>query len=224
MLDSVWSEDCEKQLGFDLGVAASAAFYTVKLLAPESHTLATREFETRHVDCHYSDMLLPLKRQGIDNSACFFMLSEFLSQLNAIFALSENGMFDDVLRMKYGTVVLFAFDGSVLRFANRVMSEPSGYGFTADGALALSNLVPREIRKRVNAAKDLRNAFVHYDFSGLLGMQACKGKDANEVIAEATRKTVKMDPEDYLFWLDKSMEVTAKRIDDLISLSVSSKG
>ena len=65
-LDPVWSEECEKQLGFDLGVAASAAFYTVKLLTPELHTLTAKEFETCHVDCHYSDMLLPLKKQGID--------------------------------------------------------------------------------------------------------------------------------------------------------------
>ena len=120
-LDPVWSEECEKQLGFDLGVAASAAFYTVKLLTPELHTLTAKEFETCHVDCHYSDMFLPLKKQGIDNAACFFMLAEFLVQLNAVFALSENEMFDDVLRMKYGTAVLLALDGSISRFANCVM-------------------------------------------------------------------------------------------------------
>lgn len=163
-LDPVWSEECEKQLGFDLGVAASAAFYTVKLLTPELHTLTAKEFETCHVDCHYSDMFLPLKKQGIDNAACFFMLAEFLVQLNAVFALSENEMFDDVLRMKYGTAVLLALDGSISRFANCVMPKPSEYGFTADGALVLSTLVPKEVRKRVRASKDLRNAFVHYDF------------------------------------------------------------
>ena len=54
---------------------------------------------------------------------------------------------------------------------NCVMPKPSEYGFTGDGALVLSTLVPKEVRKRVRASKDLRNAFVHYDFSGLLGMQ-----------------------------------------------------
>ena len=43
------------------------------------------------------------------------MLAEFLVQLNAVFALSENEMFDDVLRMKYGTAVLLALDGSISR-------------------------------------------------------------------------------------------------------------
>ena len=176
------------------------------------------------MDCHYSDMLLPLKKQGIDNAACFFMLAEFLVQLNAVFALSENEMFDDVLRMKYGTAVLLALDGSISRFANCVMPKSSEYGFTADGALVLSTLVPKEVRKRVRASKDLRNAFVHYDFSGLLGMQACKGKSADELLIEATRKTVKMDPGDYLCWLDESMTMMAKRIDDLISLPVANKG
>lgn len=145
-------------------------------------------------------------------------------QLNAVFALSENEMFDDVLRMKYGTAVLLALDGSISRFANCVMPKPSEYGFTADGALVLSTLVPKEVRKRVRASKDLRNAFVHYDFSGLLGMQACKGKSADELLIEATRKTVKMDPGDYLCWLDESMTMMTKRIDDLISLPVANKG
>ena len=55
-------------------------------------------------------------------------------------------------------------------------------------------------------------------------MQACKGKSADELLIEATRKTVKMDPGDYLCWLDECMTMMAKRIDDLISLPVANKG
>ena len=73
-------------------------------------------------------------------------------------------------------------------------------------------------------ADDEESSTSHYDFSGLLGMQACKGKSADELLIEATRKTVKMDPGDYLCWLDESMTMMAKRIDDLISLPVANKG
>ena len=143
-----------------------------------------------------------LKERALITPHVSSCLRSFWCSLTLFFALSENEMFDDVLRMKYGTAVLLALDGSISRFANCVMPKPSEYGFTADGALVLSTLVPKEVRKRVRASKDLRNAFVHYDFSGLLGMQACKGKSADELLIEATRKTVKMDPGDYLCWLD----------------------
>lgn len=59
------------------------------------------------------------------------------------------------------------------------------------------HLLPRGVRKGIKSSIELRNAFIRYDFSNVLGSEVCKGRDVGDLLAGATFETVKSDSEEY---------------------------
>lgn len=212
------SREVTSGLGFDLGRAASVNFYTVDALGIEKASFSSRRFEASAVGAHYSDLLVPLAAKGISNQACLFMLSEMLCQLDALMALRSFDFLSDVLFVKFATAVLLSSSRSVRGMADRVAADPGAHGFTRGGAACLSRLMPKDVRKSIEAASDLRDALVHYDFRALLGEEACRCCDAEELLDAATRKNVGLSSAEYLDWVDGAVAKTAAAIGSFVEL------
>lgn len=207
-----------QQLGFDIGQAASVNYYAVEALGLEATALTSEEFKVTLNEFHYSNLLGPLASKGISSEACFFMLSEIMTQLNSITALRSSGFFSDALQMKFGTAVLQVACRSINGFSRCAMPQPGKYRCTPEGATLLSQMIPRYMRKTIERLTDLRNAFVHYDFLNLIGDDSCEGCDPESLLEMATLSTVGMSANDYLLWTVETIKEISRSISELIEL------
>ena len=170
------------------------------------------------LDLHFSDLLIPLSCKGISNIACFFMLSDILTQLNSITVLRNSGFFSDALQMKFATTVLLAACRSISKFSRCVKPKPDRHECTSEGAEILSTMIPKSMRKEIERTSDLRNAFVHYDFSKLLDSKLGKCHDAGTILEMAIQSSVQKSVEEYLAWIVGTVDDLSKVISTLIEL------
>lgn len=210
--------DVVSRLGFDIGQAASVNYYTVAQLGIEESSLVSNKFEAESLDLHFSDLLIPLSCKGISNIACFFMLSDILTQLNSITVLRSSGFFSDALQMKFATTVLLAACRSISKFSRCVKPKPDRHECTSEGAEILSTMIPKSMRKEIERTSDLRNAFVHYDFSKLLDSKLGKCHDAGTILEMAIQSSVQKSVEEYLAWIVGTVDDLSKVISTLIEL------
>lgn len=84
------------------------------------------------------------------------------------------------------------------------MRQSSDCELTIVEVKRLPHLLPRGVRKGTKSSIELRNAFIHYYFSNVLGSEVCKGRDVGNLLAGTTLETVKSDSEEYLKLLDES--------------------
>lgn len=215
---AIFDPDTAKRMGYDIGQAARPSYYTVEALGVDPSRLPFEEFGMTSKDFHYSDLLKPITEYGLVNPVYFFVLCEGLTQINSVIALHENKFFSDLLELKMATTVLVALEKSLSKLSRYIVKSPE---FEKDPARAnqiLSKAIPRNQRKVIKKAKDLRNALVHYDFAKLLGSDICENQDAEVILNLATQHTVGMSSEDYLSWLEEASKEIANNIDSLIKL------
>ena len=184
----------------------------------EESSLVSNKFEAESLDLHFSDLLIPLSCKCISNIACFFMLSDILTQLNSITVLRNSGFFSDALQMKFATTVLLAACRSISKFSRCVKPKPDRHECTSEGAEILSTMIPKSMRKEIERTSDLRNAFVHYDFSKLLDSKLGKCHDAGTILEMAIQSSVQKSVEEYLAWIVGTVDDLSKVISTLIEL------
>lgn len=215
---AIFDPDTAKRMGYDIGQAARPSYYTVEALGVDPSRLPFEEFGMTSKDFHFSDLLKPIAECGLTNPVYFFMLCEGLTQINSVRALHESGVFSDLLEFKMATAVLVALEKSLSKLSRYIAKSPE---FERDPLRAnqiLSKVIPRNQRKIIKKAKNLRNALVHYDFAKLLGSDICENQDAEVILNLATQHTVGMSSEDYLSWLEEASKEIANNIDSLIKL------
>ncbi len=215
---AIFDPDTAKRMGYDIGQAARPSYYAVEALGVDSSRLPFEEFGMTSKDFHYSDLLKPITECGLASPVYFFVLCEGLTQINSVITLHESKFFSDLLGLKMATAVLVALEKSLSKLSRYIVKSPE---FEKDPARAnqiLSKIIPRNQRKVIKKAKDLRNALVHYDFAKLLGSGICENQDAEVILNLATQHTVGMSSEDYLSWLEEASKEIANNIDSLIKL------
>lgn len=215
---TIFEADAAKNMGYDIGQAASVSYYAVEAMDIDSDILTFEEFSLTGKDFHYSNLLKPIAGHGLVNPVYFFMLCEGLTQLNSITALCDSNFFSDLLRIKMTTTVLVALEKSLSKLSRYIMNCSEFESDPIKVTQTLSKIISREQRKTIKKSKGLRDALVHYDFIKLLGGDICKSQDVEAILNAATQRTVGMMPSDYLDWLRKANRDIANEIESLVML------
>lgn len=218
-IDAMLDSGTARSMGYDIGQVARPSYYAVKILDIDLGTLPVEEFNMTCKDFQYSNPLKPIAECGLTNTVYFFMLCEGFTQINSVRALHESGVFSDLLELKMATAVLVALEKSLSKLSRYIAKSPEFEGDPVHANQILSKVIPRNQRKIIKKAKDLRNALVHYDFIKLLGRDVCKNQDAEAILNLATKHTVGMSSIDYLSWLEEMNEEIANNINSLIKLT-----
>lgn len=217
-IDAILDPGTARRMGYDIGQAARPSYYAVKILDTDPSMLPVEEFKMTCRDFQYSNLLKPIAECGLTNPVYFFMLCEGFTQINSVRTLHESGVFSDLLELKMATAVLVALEKSLSKLSRYIVKSPEFEKDPARANQVLSKVIPRNQRKVIKKAKDLRNALVHYDFIKLLGRDICKNQEAEAILDMATKRTVAMSSVDYLSWLEETSEEIANNIDSLIKL------
>lgn len=217
-VSSIFDENFLSTMGFDIGQAASISYSTIAALEVDVQALEPHQFQLVSVDCHYANLLKPMIERGYKDPAYFFFLSEALTQLNSITALRESCYFTDLLEIKMALASITSLEKSLSKLSRCIMADPHPHPKSITLSKTISDIIPREQRKLIRRTKRLRNAFVHYDFTKLLGADRCKERSAEEVLDLATQLSVKMSAEELLAWLGELRSEITGNINDLICL------
>lgn len=212
------NEDDSRQLGYDIGKAAAINCVVADIAGIKAENCEAREFVTVSKDLHFSKLIAPVADKGIGNRACFFMLSELLTQINSVEALHKSGFFSDLLYLKFQTAALLTAARSIKSFTNSAMPAAAKFGCTEDGLKLLSSVIPREMRRAIEKTKRLRHAFVHYDFINLVGEEKCKGSAPFDVLESGIQMTVGISTKEYFANLHDAAIFVARGISNLIEL------
>ena len=217
-LESIFDPDVAKQMGYDIGQAASPSFYTVEALGVASSIIEVNSFSVTNKDFHYSNLLQPITERGLTNPVYFFMLCEGLTQLNSTQALRESGFFSNLIEIKMTTAVLVAFERSLTKLCRYMFKYPEFENNPLYANSILSKLISKDQQKLIRKAKDLRNALIHYDFIKLLGEGVCRDNDAETILSLAIASTVKMTSSNYLDWLRGARKEITTNIAEIVNL------
>lgn len=209
-------ENC--QIGFDIGKAAAINCKVAESIGLTAESCEAEKFNVVSRDLHFPRLLAPLASKGVRNEACFFMLSELLTQINSVEALHRSGFFSDLLYLKFQSAALLTAVRSMKSFATSAMSSPAEFGCTADSIKLLSSAIPRKTRKAIEKTAGLRNAFVHYDFLTLVGEKECNGEPPLAILEKGIQKTVGTSIEEYYAMLQDSAACLSRNIAEAIEL------
>lgn len=210
--------DESHQIGFDIGKAASINCKVAESAGLKADNCKAEKFTTVSRDLHFSRLLAPLASKEIRNEACFFMLSELLTQINSVEALHRSGFFSDLLYLKFQSAALLTAVRSMKSFVNSAISSPAEFGCTEDGIKLLSLAIPRKTRKAIEKAESLRHAFIHYDFLTLVGKRECRDKPPLAILEEGIQKTMGFSTKEYYATLQDAATCVSKRIAEIIEL------
>lgn len=212
------SEEEYRQIGIDIGKAAAINCVVAKSTGLIAESCKAEEFNAESRDLYFPKLLAPLANKGIRNEACFFMLSELLTQINSVEALRGSGFFSDLLYLKFQSAAMVTAVRSMKSFVNTAMSSPAEFGCTADSIKLLSSTIPRKTRKAIEKTADLRNAFVHYDFPSLVGKKECNGEPPLAILEKGIQKTVGASIEEHYAILQDSAACLSRNITEAIEL------
>ena len=207
-----------KQLGYEMGQAAAINYEFTNLIGMDTSAYQSNRFETNHIDCHYSSLVQPLAEKGLSNQACFFALSEILTQMNSIDSLRKAGFFSEALYLKFGTSTLEAANKSISKLARYYGKDPESFNCTRQGLSIMSSVMPHETRKRIERIRPLRNAFIHYDFTRCIEKRSCHGLTENEVLDQAVNTVGFANTTEYLDWLHDTLCNCEERMSSLLEL------
>lgn len=216
--NGLFDESFMTTVGYDIGQAASINYYVIEEPNVDLQALEPHRFQLSARDYHYANLLKPMAERGFSNPVYFFFLSEALTQLNSIAALRESFYFTDLLEMKMTLASIVSLEMSLSKLSSYSREDPLNGPDAADPAKTISGIIPRERRKAIHRAKDLRNAFIHYDFISLLGPDCCRELNAEEVLNLAAQSSVEMTADELLAWLRQSRDEIARSLNELISL------
>lgn len=213
------NEEEYRQIGIDIGKAAAINCKVAESIGLTAESCAAERFNAVSRDLHFPKLLAPLANKGIRNEACFFMLSELLTQINSVEALHRSGFLSDLLYLKFQSAALLTTVRNMKSFANAAISSPAKFGCTTDSIKLLSSAItPREMRKAIEKTADLRNALVHYDFLTLIGEKECRDEPPLAILEKGVRKTAGTSTEEYYATLQDMAVYMSRKIAEAIEL------
>lgn len=215
-------KECLIQLGEDIGRAASVNCIVADAIGLSQKDCTAQQFTAISRNQHFSKLLAPLAEKGISNRACFFMLSELLTQINSVEALHDSGFFSDLLYLKFQSASLLAAVRSIKGFTNFATASPASLECSKEGARMLAEIIPRAIRREVEKTAKLRNAFVHYDFQALIGFEQYKNENPSVILEKSIKCAAGVSTRDYYIRLNNSAKDISRRINDLVELPLPS--
>ena len=162
------NNDFSYEIGYHSGLSGGYLYRFSQSFYTDQSVFDVSAFETRSNDRRFEDIVKKVKCIGCKDDAIFFFLSELLMLLVSVDVLFEAGFFTDAVFIKYSCLSLDHVARALQIFTTFTRTHEE-LGLCTDGFLSeVEGLIPREDKKWIKRAHPLRNAFMHYDFSGKL--------------------------------------------------------
>lgn len=162
------NNDFSYEIGYHSGLSGGYLYRFSQSFYTDQSVFDVSAFETRSNDRRFEDIVKKVKCIGCKDDAIFFFLSELLMLLVSVDVLFEAGFFTDAVFIKYSCLSLDHVARALQIFTTFTRTQEE-LGLCTDGFLSeVEGLIPREDKKWIKRAHPLRNAFMHYDFSGKL--------------------------------------------------------
>lgn len=162
------NNDFSYEIGYHSGLSGGYLYRFSQSFYTDQSVFDVSAFETRSNDRRFEDIVKKVKCIGCKDDAIFFFLSELLMLLVSVDVLFEAGFFTDAVFIKYSCLSLDHVARALQIFTTFTRTHEE-LGLYTDGFLSeVEGLIPREDKKWIKRAHPLRNAFMHYDFSGKL--------------------------------------------------------
>lgn len=162
------NNDFSYEIGYHSGLSGGYLYRFSQSFYTDQSVFDVSAFETRSNDRRFEDIVKKVKCIGCKDDAIFFFLSELLMLLVSVDVLFEAGFFSDAVYIKYSCLSLNHAARALQIFTTFTRTHEE-LGLCTDGFLSeVEGLIPREDKKWIKRAHPLRNAFMHYDFSGKL--------------------------------------------------------
>lgn len=162
------NNDFSYEIGYHSGLSGGYLYRFSQSFYTDQSVFDVSAFETRSNDRRFEDIVKKVKCIGCKDDAIFFFLSELLMLLVSVDVLFEAGFFTDADFIKYSCLSLDHVARALQVFTTFTRTHEE-LGLCTDGFLSeVEGLIPREDKKWIKRAHPLRNAFMHYDFSGKL--------------------------------------------------------
>lgn len=162
------NNDFSYEIGYHSGLSGGYLYRFSQSFYTDQSVFDVSAFETRSNDRRFEDIVKKVKCIGCKDDAIFFFLSELLMLLVSVDVLFEAGFFTDAVFIKYSCLSMDHVARALQIFTTFTRTHEE-LGLCTDGFLSeVEGLIPREDKKWIKRAHPLRNAFMHYDFSGKL--------------------------------------------------------
>lgn len=160
--------DLSYEIGYHSGLSGGYLYLFSQSFYADRSVFDVSAFETRSNDRRFEDMVKKIKYIGCKDDAIFFFLSELLMLLVSVDVLFEAGFFTETVLIKYSCLSLDHVARALQIFTTFARTHEK-LDLCSDGFLSeVEGLIPREDKKWIKRVHPLRNAFMHYDFSGKL--------------------------------------------------------
>ena len=204
-----------REIGYAAGTAAAFLYSFAKSCVKDEATFDAPEFVVTANDHHFDRISSTITARSFGDRTLFFFLTDLLILLQSAKALYLGKLFGDLLWLKFATINLFSVCEAVKVFSNYARTN-NNKPYPQDLLNDISLLVGRDERKKIEKAKRLRNAMIHYDFKPEMMPNATSGAKPDDLIEASINTVMHMSTDEYLHFLDSTVEAIAERISTLI--------
>jgi len=211
-----------REIGYAAGTAAAFLYSFAKSCIKDEAAFDAPEFVVTANDYHFDRISSTIAARCFGDKILFFFLTDLLIQLQSAKALYLGKLFGSLLWLKFATINLFNVCEAVKAFSSYARGN-NGKQYPQDFLDDISLLVSRDERKKIEKTKRLRNSMIHYDFKPEMMSNAANRTTPDGLIEASINALMHMSTDEYLHFLDSTIEAIAKRISNLISFPLYSE-